>query len=106
LNSFDDNLAQAIDLSHRIIALGREGQWDQVPDLDEQRLRLLKTLFAEQTPASRRDEFRTQIETLLRLNDEAVAICAQARRDSMASSRAAKRGQQAISAYHKQTGSR
>jgi len=106
LTSFDDNLAQAIDLSHRIIDLGKTGQWDQVPDLDERRLQLLKTLFADEASASRRAEFKTQIETLLRLNDEAVAICAQARRDSMASSKAAKRGQHAINAYHKQTGGR
>ncbi len=102
----DDNLTRAIDLSHQIIDLGRAGQWDQVRDLDEQRLRLLKTLFADTAMASRRDEFKTQIETLLELNEQAVAICAQARSDSMVSSRDAKRGMHAINAYHKQSGSR
>jgi len=106
LTQFDDNLALAFDLSHRIIALGREGSWDQVPDLDEQRLRLLKTLFADDSATSRGEAFKTRIEALLRLNEEAVAICARARSDSMASSRAAKRGAQAINAYHKQSGGR
>jgi hypothetical protein len=106
LTSFDDNLALALELSHRIIALGKEGKWDQVPDLDEQRLRLLKALFTDDTMASRGEAFKAQIETLLRLNEEAVAICARARSDSMASSRAAKHGMHAINAYHKQSNSR
>ncbi len=103
---FDNNLTLALDLSHRIIELGKEGKWDQVRDLDEQRLRLLKRLFADTAMASRRDEFKIQIETLLELNEQAVAICAQARSDSMVSSRTAKRGMRAINAYHKQSGSR
>jgi hypothetical protein len=104
LDQFNENLAQTIDLSQQIIELGKQGEWEQVQALDGKRLSLLRTLFSDKTSDAQRGKFQEQIERLLRLNEEAVAICTQARSASMANSRAAKRGAQAISAYRKQSG--
>jgi hypothetical protein len=104
LDQFNENLAQAIDLSQQIIELGKQGEWKQVQALDSKRLSLLQSLFSDTAFEAQRGKFREQIEKLLRLNEEAVAICTQARSVSMANSRAAKRGTQAIIAYRKQSG--
>ena len=104
LDTIDNNISRTLELSHRIIELGEQGEWDKVQALDDERLKLLQSVFTDQAFEPRRGEFRDRLETLLSLNEEAVALCAKARRDSMANSRAAKRGAQAITAYRKQTG--
>lgn len=104
MDPFDQNIDRSIDLSQQIVALGKQGEWDKVQALDSERLCLLQAVFSDKAFAAQREKYRERIETLLRLNEAAVAVCAQARSDNMASSRAVKRGSHAISAYRKQSG--
>lgn len=106
MDPFEENIARTIDLSHQIIELGKQEEWAQVQALDNERLKILQALFSDKLFKGRRGKYRDQLEMLLRLNEEAVAICSRARSASMANSQAVKRGMHAISAYRKQSGSR
>ncbi|MEJ2455756.1 MAG: hypothetical protein P8103_16585 [Candidatus Thiodiazotropha sp.] len=103
MDRLQENLSRAIELSRRIIDLGRDEAWDEIDRLDRERLQLLQAVFENRAElAAAGEPCRSQLESILELNEEALDICRQARQTNMDNSRAVKRGLDAITAYHKQ----
>jgi hypothetical protein len=103
VDRLQENLSRAIELSRRIIDLGRGEAWDEIDRLDRERLQLLQAVFENRAELEAAGEpCRSQLQSILELNQEALNICLTARNASMDNSRAVKRGLDAITAYHKQ----
>ncbi|MET0029756.1 MAG: flagellar protein FliT [Candidatus Thiodiazotropha sp.] len=100
MSRIQENLEQALDLSQRILNLARNAEWGEMERLDRQRLPLLQTLFNDpQSPSG----FEDQIQTILALNEEALAVCSQARGGMEKKGRNLKLGRVALQAYRKQS---
>ncbi len=103
MSQLQDNLDQAMDLSQRILSLARNAEWGEMERLDRQRLPLLQTLFNDPDLTAQLEGHEQQIETILSLNEQALAVCSEARGGMLKMSRNLKQGRVALKAYRKQS---
>ncbi|MCU7932184.1 MAG: flagellar protein FliT [Candidatus Thiodiazotropha sp. (ex Codakia rugifera)] len=98
-----ENLELALELSQEIVRLAQEKAWPEMEQLDQQRLQLLKAFFSAGDFNSHDRMVEESIQSILDLNDRALAICAEARDFVMEDGRKVRLGREAIAAYQKQS---
>jgi hypothetical protein len=103
VTQLERNLNLALELSQEIVRLAGEKLWADMDRLDQRRMRILKTIFADPDMKARHGEFEARIEQIMALNDRAVAICTEAREEVVRDGKRLKLGKEAIQAYRKQS---
>ncbi|MCU7876046.1 MAG: hypothetical protein KZQ84_04450 [Candidatus Thiodiazotropha sp. (ex Lucinoma borealis)] len=98
-----DNLKLALELSQEIVRLAEQKVWSEMEQLDQQRLQLLEAFFSAGNINSQDQMVEESVQSILDLNERALAICAEARDYVMEDSRNVRLGREAIAAYQKQS---
>ena len=96
-----EQLGSAIKISNRILELADEQEWAQIEQLDGERMALLKAVLSDPDLDRGDPEIRSQLQRVLQLNDQAVEICAHARKGLVSDGRKIQQGKEAVSAYLK-----
>ncbi len=103
MTQLERNLNLALELSQEIVRLAGEKLWPEMDRLDQQRMRVLETIFADPDIKAGHREFEARLEQIVALNNRAVAICTEARDEVMQDGKRLKLGKEAIQAYRKQS---
>ncbi len=103
MSQVQENLDRALDLSRRIVNLARESEWGEMEQLDLERLPILKSLFNDPESQPVLADYRDRLEEILSLNDQALALCGEARGAMLTKGRRLKQGRTAVAAYLKQS---
>ncbi|MEW8657924.1 MAG: hypothetical protein AB2603_06290 [Candidatus Thiodiazotropha endolucinida] len=97
------NLNLALELSQEIVRLAGEKRWSDMDELDRQRMRILESIFADPEMRTRHRDFEDQLEQIVALNNQAMAICTEAREGVIQDGKRLKLGKEAVHAYLKQS---
>ena len=89
-------------MSNDIVLHAKRREWEQMRQLDLQRMQLLESLFSDKDFDAEEAGVKERIQHMVILNEQALEICAQAREVVMADSRKLKTGRDALSAYKAQ----
>ncbi|MEN8179489.1 MAG: flagellar protein FliT [Pseudomonadota bacterium] len=100
MNSTNQTLTQSLQLSRRMLELMKEGAWDEVAELEAERLRMIQQEFA----AESRQEIEEKIEILREidaLNREMESIGRQGQANLSSQLREIRLGRKVAKAYGK-----
>ncbi|MEW8263545.1 MAG: hypothetical protein AB2736_14375 [Candidatus Thiodiazotropha taylori] len=101
MSQLQQNLTQALELSQRIYDLAKHSAWSDMDQADQQRRDLLESIFNDSEYKLKPDVYRLQVEQIIDLNEQALALCSDARVQLSQQGRRVKVGRQALSAYKK-----
>ena len=94
-----ERLAAVVLLTERMLTLAKAGDWDQVSDSERCRRALLNDCFENEVQPRNSQLFSEAIAAMLHMNEELMAILAEARREASTSLCNERRGHQAVSHY-------
>ncbi|MES9975078.1 hypothetical protein [Candidatus Thiodiazotropha sp. LNASS1] len=97
------NLNLALELSQEIVRLAGEKRWSDMDELDRQRMQILESIFADPEMRTGHGDFEDQLEQIVALNNQAMAICTEAREGVIQDGKRLKLGKEAVNAYLKQS---
>ncbi|MCG8486734.1 MAG: hypothetical protein MI756_04625 [Chromatiales bacterium] len=101
MSQLQQNLSQAVELSQRIFDLAQDSAWTEMEQADRQRITLLESIFSDAEFQQKSDDYEPQLRQIVDLNEQALALCADARGKLNQQGRSLKVGRQALSAYKK-----
>ena len=91
-------LDRAVAMSRRMCALGGEGEWSAVIDLEPQRRELLEQAFATREPVD--DDLAAKVREIMELDKGLIHLSEQAREEIAGDLSRASRGKRVTRAYH------
>jgi len=94
-----ERLAAVVLLTKRMLDLARENEWEQVSESERCRQCLLQDCFEAEVQPHNSQLFSEAIAAMLHMNEELMAILAEARREASTSLCNERRGHQAVSYY-------
>ncbi|MEJ2621785.1 MAG: hypothetical protein P8163_16475 [Candidatus Thiodiazotropha sp.] len=101
MSQLQQNLSQALDLSQRIYDLARDAAWSEMEQADRQRKALLEKIFNDTEFKLKSGAYQPQVEKIVALNQQALALCSDAKVKLNQRGRSLKVGRDALSAYKK-----
>ncbi|MCG7900795.1 MAG: hypothetical protein JAY99_20020 [Candidatus Thiodiazotropha lotti] len=101
MSQLQQNLNQALELSQRIFDLAQDAAWTEMEQVDRQRLTLLESIFSNAEFQQKSDDYEPQLSKIVDLNEQALALCADARGKLNRQSRSLNVGRKALTAYKK-----
>lgn len=94
-----ERLAAVVLLTERMLNLGKAGDWDQVSDSERCRQALLKDCFESEVQPHNSQLFSEAIAAMLHMNEELMALLADARREASVSFSEERKGIKAVAHY-------
>ncbi|ODB85367.1 hypothetical protein A3195_17375 [Candidatus Thiodiazotropha endoloripes] len=99
MSQLQKNLTQALELSQRIFDLAQDSAWSDMEQADRQRRPFLESIFNDREFKLKPGDYESQMRQIVALNEQALALCAEARGELSKQGRNLKLGRQALSAY-------
>ena len=94
-----ERLAAVLLLTERMLNLAKLGNWDQVADSERCRQGLLEDCFDSEVQPHNSELFSEAIAAMLHMNEELMALLAQARTEASVSFSRDKKGHEAVAHY-------
>ena len=94
-----ERLAAVVLMTKRMLNLANAGDWDQVSDSERCRQGLLEDCFEAQVQPHNSELFSEAIAAMLHMNEELMALLAQARNEASVSLSNERKGHQAVAHY-------
>ena len=94
-----ERLAAVVLLTERMLTLAKAGDWDQVSDSERCRQTLLNDCFESEVQPHNSQLFSEAIAAMLHMNEELMALLAQARTEASVSFSREKKGHEAVAHY-------
>ena len=94
-----ERLAAVVLLTERMLILAKAGDWDQVSDSERCRQTLLNDCFESEVQPHNSQLFSEAIAAMLHMNEELMALLANARREASVSFSEERKGIKAVAHY-------
>ena len=94
-----ERLASIVLLTERMLTLAKAGDWDQVSDSERCRQTLLNDCFESEVQPHNSQLFSEAIAAMLHMNEELMALLANARREASLSFSEERKGIKAVAHY-------
>lgn len=92
-------LHQAVQVTKNMLAMAKQKQWTELPEIEEKRQKLLQSIFPLDQYSPEIESQMTVLQTLIDTNNELIAHCQEGKQSLQLQMRNAKFTHKAVTAY-------
>ncbi len=92
-------LQSALELTHKMMAVAKAGEWDLLPDLERERHQAINSAFVQPVPPTEADPLLGLTREILEANLELLSLSKKGRQELSAGLKKITTGRRAVTAY-------